>query len=58
MKGLSTISEKDILNYAIKGLCERILKAPFDELDALNAQFYEMYHRRQEILADEREAPF
>ena len=53
-----TISEKEVLAYAMKGLCEVIIRAPMQDLDGLNAKFDEMYQRRNTILAAEAEAPF
>ena len=58
MRDLLLISEKDVLSYAMKGICESIIRAPFDELGTLNAQFEEMYQRQKKIIADEGEAPF
>ena len=58
MNDFKTISAKELLIYAMKGLADHIVKAPFEELDALNAKYDEMYHRRKKIIADESEAPF
>jgi len=58
IRGFSSISEKDVLAYACKGICEVILKAPLSELDNLNQQYSEMYQRRKAILAEEADAPF
>ncbi|MDR0491254.1 MAG: hypothetical protein LBH28_08445 [Oscillospiraceae bacterium] len=35
MKELRTINEKQLLGYAMKGVCERILKVPDEELNGL-----------------------
>ena len=59
MNDLRTISEKEILSYAMKGICESIIRAPLGiELDRLNEQFEEMYKRKKQIENDEKTAPF
>lgn len=51
MKDFETIGEKQLIGYAMKGICERILKAQDHELDRLNRQYSELYQRRLAIAA-------
>jgi len=58
LREFKTLREKDVLNLAMKGLCEIILKASLDDIDKLNEQYSELYTRRMAIIAAELEAPF
>ena len=57
MSRFNTIAEIDVLGYAMKGICEVILKAPYLELDRLNEQYNEIYQFRKDLI-NKDEAPF
>ena len=58
MRGFKSISDFGLLHYAMKGLCEHILRSPSQYLDTLNEQYAELNQRRLEIKADIADAPF
>ena len=49
----TNISEIEVLYYAMKGLCEHIVKtASQEDLAWLNKQYFELNERRNELLAE------
>lgn len=53
MKEFENISEIEVLYFAMKGLCDHIVKtASQEDLVFLNKQYFEMNDRRNELLSN------
>jgi hypothetical protein len=49
MQDFLNITELELIRYAMKGLCDFILKAPDTELFRLNTQYSELHQRRAHV---------
>ena len=58
MRVVASLSELGLVTYAIKGLCDRIVKAPREDMDFLTEQFVALNERRKRLKAEIDDVPF
>jgi len=55
---VTSLSEFGLVTYAIKGLCDRIAKAPREDMDFLTEQFVVLNEKRKRLKAEIDDVPF